>query len=274
MNMLNNDEINNNEKLIKNYKFHSNSLINRIVKYDYLATLKIYNLNYDNVNFYMLSLKRLIRILSFFGSAPFYVIMMSIIGVYSYFYRDQFIINFGAICLSGGIFLNILFLAMPKLIFRRKRPYANLAFKKLFNINIINRDLQFGKGQNQSFPSGHAFFWGFLLVVVPTYFGIIFMPLCLIILFLICFSRIYLGCHFVSDVIVGVFLGIISAMITIYLFDTLFYPILYLFYLYYEKIFFALKDISSIFLIANNFSCHSCNTTFKIYKPMFSAYAK
>ncbi|MHA1299286.1 MAG: phosphatase PAP2 family protein [Candidatus Helarchaeota archaeon] len=132
--------------------------------------------------------------------------------------------------LSGGCFLNLIFLTIPKFFLERKRPYADQKFQNTFNVIIKNRDPEFGRGKTQSFPSGHLFFWGFMMVIVPYNFGRLYFPICLIILILMGFARIYLGCHFCSDVIIGAIFGIISGLIIILLYNTVFYPTLSLFY--------------------------------------------
>ncbi|MDO5707952.1 MAG: phosphatase PAP2 family protein [Andreesenia angusta] len=65
-----------------------------------------------------------------------------------------------------------------------------------------------------SFPSGHtstSFAMAFILYKnLPKKYGILF----LIIAFIIAFSRIYLGAHFPTDIMGGIVLGAISAILT------------------------------------------------------------
>jgi len=212
-------------KLLQHYKFHKNSVIDKILKYDYLTTFKIYNLSSENTK-----VLRILRFLSFLGSAPFFIILMSIFYFYGDLFYDIYLKNFGLMMFSGGVFLNLIFLTIPKYFLKRKRPYNDELFEKIFKLKIKNRDPEFGRGRTQSFPSGHAFFWGFLVLIVPYYFGLIYLPILIILLIIIDFSRIYFGCHFVSDVLIGTVFGLISSFIVISLFDSVFKPTIYLFY--------------------------------------------
>ena len=68
-----------------------------------------------------------------------------------------------------------------------------------------------------SFPSGHAAAAFVLLGTVGVFYSLLFLPL-LFLALLICFSRIYVGVHYPSDVLAGALLGIACAGIATWIF--------------------------------------------------------
>ncbi|HBS60308.1 MAG TPA: phosphatase PAP2 family protein [Firmicutes bacterium] len=93
-----------------------------------------------------------------------------------------------------------------KRVFTRPRPY--LVFP---NAHIIQTPLE-----DPSFPSGHTTAAFSLAIVYALFFPAMAIPLCLL-ASAVGFSRIYLGLHFPSDVLMGALLGAITA-ISIFLF--------------------------------------------------------
>ena len=111
-----------------------------------------------------------------------------------------------AMALIGSIIFNNLIL---KNLFQRTRPYEV--------VEGLTRLI--GKQSDFSFPSGHT---GssiaaslVMLKQLPKKFGI---P-ALILGILISFSRLYIGVHYPTDVIVGAIMGAISAMLSIKLYN-------------------------------------------------------
>lgn len=90
---------------------------------------------------------------------------------------------------------------------------VNVAVKSLFQRARPQWDEPLLTLTTFSFPSGHAVastvFWGFAYVVarewpVPAHVRRAILALCIVMVGLSCFSRVYLGAHFVSDVLAGV----------------------------------------------------------------------
>ncbi len=89
--------------------------------------------------------------------------------------------------------------------FARPRPFVTLE-----NVSLLVTGLDKG----HSFPSGHAVVAFMAAVILASYFssGYIFF----LIAIAVCFSRVYIGVHYVSDVIAGAILGSLIGYALVY----------------------------------------------------------
>ncbi|WP_165953119.1 phosphatase PAP2 family protein [Pedobacter changchengzhani] len=81
----------------------------------------------------------------------------------------------------------------------------------------------------QSFPSGHVLFYtvffGFILYLMfklkdaSFYLRLVVSSICVLMIVLVFFSRIYLGAHWLSDVLASYFLGILCLYVLIYFYE-------------------------------------------------------
>lgn len=128
---------------------------------------------------------------SFLGSFYFYFIVCLVIFIKKMPKRVYFTVNLVILSIINNI---------VKAIFRRSRPF------------IYSLIYQSG----YSFPSGHAmlsiYFYGYLIFMVNRYnfpYRKVIIYLLSTLIVLISFSRIYLGVHYLSDIIIGILLGFI-----------------------------------------------------------------
>lgn len=140
----------------------------------------------------------------FIGGDKFFIFLLPFL----YFcYNRKFGIKLGLALLSSGFVNGIL-----KYIFESPRPTG-------LSIEIINSQLNLIKEISYGFPSGHSqvsiLVWGILFLEFKNKF---FRILCIGIIILTPFTRLYTGMHFVGDVIGGFFIGIIN----LYLIENLF----------------------------------------------------
>ena len=153
------------------------------------------------------------KIFTFFGDGIFIVIA----SVLLLFKR----INYGACSLGIYLGSGILVQLFKKLILPdAPRPSAYL--KNIYDLHFIEGIKMYS---SQSFPSGHtasAFGLFFLLAIVSK--NHLVKVLCLIAALLIGYSRMYLSLHFLLDVTVGSFIGVISTVIIFYYFEKIKHP--------------------------------------------------
>lgn len=169
-------------------------LIKKNLTYDF--DLLIYNLI---IYFKSDILTNIFKIITWMGSTPFilYLNIIVLIIILKTKNEDLFLIPFNSL-------LSIIFNNIFKFLFKRPRP----------NILVLIHE------SGYSYPSGHTMisilFYGTLIMLINQsnlkYKNIIKFILMVIIL-LICISRVYLGVHYITDIIGGCFLAL-SIMIT------------------------------------------------------------
>ena len=103
-----------------------------------------------------------------------------------------------AILLFAGLTITYYAVTFLKVLVARPRPFILMPDSHLF---IIEKSF--------SFPSNHAAQSFMAATVLSGFFAAWRMPL-FIIAVLVCYSRIYLGVHFLSDVAAGAFIGILA----------------------------------------------------------------
>lgn len=105
-----------------------------------------------------------------------------------------------------------------KIVMGRRRPRDELELR-LFGFRFFHLDLQ-----HDSFPSGHALTI-FCVAVIASAAAPQLTVLWFVIAFYLALTRVFLSAHFLSDVLIGAGIGLLTARETVfYLFPTLFQP--------------------------------------------------
>ena len=137
-------------------------------------------------------LDTIFKAITFLGNEEYYILSIPLLF---WLYDKKFALRFG--------------------IFFLLNAYLNSFIKHIFKVPRPPQELHKIEQGGYSFPSGHAQgntgFWGYLAVQVKRRWAYI---LAAVILCLVAFSRVYLGVHFPSDIIVGILVGLV--WITIY----------------------------------------------------------
>lgn len=198
----------------KNQNSQKSSFRQWIIYMDYKCAIWFYNLNPK--------LTLLMKIISLLGTIQFWGILSLILFIVGIFY-NQDVENF-SILMFMGIGVSLSTITLLKIIVKRKRPYMDEKLHEVAQQQFANREPYISKKQ-QSFPSGHMFYWLMELIFFFYQFGPWVLIPFLVILPLIFSSRIYLGVHFLSDVLVGSLMGIVLGFITQLIFDIYILPL-------------------------------------------------
>ena len=156
---------------------------------------------------YIISIKsdritNLMKFITFFGSTRFIIFLMILFFIIGL--KKNKIFNFLNLIILGDVFINNL----VKIIVRRERPIL---------INLVNET-------SFSFPSGHTMIsvtlYGFLIYLIiksnmNKKIKIILISLLILLINSIIISRIYLGVHYFSDCLAGIFLALTYLLFSI-----------------------------------------------------------
>jgi undecaprenyl-diphosphatase len=147
-----------------------------------------------------------LRIVSFLGRETIWLLL---IVFYIFIWFDPLMfMNIGIAYLIGLIVI----VPMKKWI-NRGRP-----FRKIAEIRVSGREPTSG-----SFPSWHAYnIVSQSIVFLYIFPNIVLIIISLIFIIIVSFSRVQMGVHYPSDVILGLFLGIVGGLSTISIFSPLF----------------------------------------------------
>lgn len=166
----------------------------------------------------------ILKFISFFGRETLWI---SLIAFFLLIWYDPFLLtNLSATFLTG-----VLFIAVTKRFFNRTRPFERLGEDRVM---VLER-----KPKSRSFPSWHSYNITAYGLLIGVFFlnSPMFTLLMVFLAILVSFSRIHLGVHYPTDVIIGSLLGIFGFLFSIYLLT----PLLQLIITYFEQ--FALYEI-------------------------------
>ncbi len=155
-----------------------------------------------------------IKALIFLGDGPFWMIVIFIFALMGQLSNIISFTQLSILLMFGMAMSNMVFTPLKSHV-KRVRPYANMELQQDLQIRIENRDPGHGSKEFESFPSGHVLWTTLCVSLICFEFGLIAILLCGWMIPVMMFLRPYLGVHYPSDTIAGLFLGSINTAITL-----------------------------------------------------------
>ena len=160
---------------------------------------------YCNSIFSNYKIRRILKDISNLGIATFYLICSAVLFMFFRFMRKKEIWSNRALFVFLSISLSGMLVLITKFIFGRYRP------KMFFKEQLYGFEFFQLKGKITSFPSGHASTIVALMLALyfisPKYRVIYF-----IIAFVIVISRVFVCHHYLTDVVVGSYVAVITTL--------------------------------------------------------------
>ncbi len=120
--------------------------------------------------------------------------------------------EFAVVCsLASFIIARIVLVSLINLFYHRTRPYQKYNFQP-----ITSKLFSFQTKIHNSFPSRHAAALSSVAIVLMILFPYVGLGFLLPMLVLTGFGRVILGYHYPTDILAGVFIGLLSAVLSIY----------------------------------------------------------